>query len=191
MPLPKIDYKYTYTDYLKWDDGEKWEIVDGVPYNMTPAPGTVHQGISGEIFRQISNYLIDKNCKVYAAPFDVRFIEDEDSDTDIVNVVQPDVSIICDYSKLDEKGCMGTPDMIIEIVSPSNASMDYITKFKLYERFGVKEYWIIDPTDKIVQVYELTGNNEYSKPRVYSDKDTARVGIFEGFEIDLNMVFNI
>jgi Uma2 family endonuclease len=188
MPLPEKKRIYNYTDYLEWDNGERWEIIEGVPYNMTPAPGRIHQEISVEIIRQISNYLIEKKCKVYAAPFDVRLTEKNTGDDNILNVVQPDVAIVCDESKLDEKGCKGSPDLIIEIVSPSNASMDYITKFKLYEKFKVKEFWIVDPTDKIVQIYELK-KKEYGKPRVYSENDKAQVGIFKDFSIDLKIVF--
>jgi Uma2 family endonuclease len=188
MPLPGKKRIYNYTDYLQWDNGERWEIIEGVPYNMTPAPGRIHQEISVEIIRQISNYLKEKKCKVYAAPFDVRLTEKNTKDDNILNVVQPDIAIVCDESKLDEKGCKGSPDLIIEIVSPSNASMDYITKFKLYEKFKVKEFWIVDPTDKIVQIYELK-KKEYGKPRVYSENDKAKVGIFKDFSIDLKIVF--
>ncbi len=189
MPLLKKNIKRTYADYLKWEDGERWEIINGIPYNITSAPNSSHQRLSVELSRQISNYLLYKTCDIYAAPFDVRLGSKKQADNVINNVVQPDISIICDKSKIDGQGCIGPPDMIIEIVSPSNASMDYKIKFKLYEEHGVKEYWIVDPIDKIVHVYELNRKKEYGKPKVYSAEDSANIGIFDDLIIDLDLVF--
>lgn len=124
-------------------------------FDMSPSPSRNHQEISVELLRQFSNYLIDKTCKVYAAPFDVRLPEGDENDTNIETVVQPDIAVICDKCKLDDKGCKGASDLIIEITSPSTARKDLKEKLFLYEKSGVKEYWIVHPTDKTVMVFKL------------------------------------
>ncbi|MHB8057961.1 MAG: Uma2 family endonuclease [Desulfuromonadaceae bacterium] len=140
---PKDNQRYYYSDYLTWNDGERWELIDGVAYSMSPAPGRRHQEISGELFRQLANYLKGKQCKVYDAPFDVRLSDQVDaSDNYIETVVQPDILVVCDRTKLDEKGCNGAPDLIIEITSPSTAKHDLGTKFDLYQKHAIQEYWI-------------------------------------------------
>ncbi len=190
-PIKKEDKKYNYGDYLTWPDGERWELIDGVAYDMSPAPSRIHQEISVEILRQIANYLVDKDCKVYNAPFDVRLPKgNEKKDEDIDTIVQPDISVVCDKSKLDDKGCKGAPELIIEIVSPFTSSMDYIKKLGLYERNQVKEYWIVQPVDKIAMIYKLMDNVRYGKPDIYSEEDEIRVGIFNGeLVIDMKLVF--
>ncbi len=135
--------KFTYRDYLHWPDDERWELIDGVAYNMSPAPNRIHQKISGELHRQIANYLIGKQCEVYAAPFDVRLPATGEKNDEITTVVQPDITIVCDKSKLDKKGCKGSPDLVIEILSPYTAKKDMKEKHFLYEKFAVKEYWIV------------------------------------------------
>ncbi|TDT58390.1 Uma2 family endonuclease [Fonticella tunisiensis] len=187
-PLRKLSGNYTYADYLMWPEGERWELLDGVAY-MSAAPSRRHQEIQVELLRQISNYLIDKTCKVYGSPFDVRLAKIEDEDNDIRNVVQPDISIICDKSKLDDRGCKGSPDLVMEIVSPSTASIDYIKKLALYEKNEIKEYWIVHPTDEIVMVYKLNENKRYGRPEIYSKEDKVKIGIFEDLLLDLNKVF--
>ncbi|MDD4835021.1 MAG: Uma2 family endonuclease [Lutispora sp.] len=181
--------KYSYGDYLKWHDDERWELIDGVAYNMTPAPSRKHQDISGELFRQISNYLQGKNCKIYTAPFDVRLPQRDEKEEDIETVVQPDITVICDNSKLDDKGCIGAPDFIVEILSPNTAKKDVREKFYLYERVGVKEYWIADPEDDNIMVFTLKDNGEYSRPKLYVKGEKIEPGIFEDLEIDLALVF--
>ena len=117
----KTDQKWTYTDYLTWPEGERWELINGVAYNMSPAPSRRHQELSGELFRQIANHLKGKQCKVYDAPFDVRLsTAGNESDNYIDTVVQPDIVVVCDPSKLDERGCKGAPDIVIEISSPQH-----------------------------------------------------------------------
>jgi Uma2 family endonuclease len=192
-PIKKEDRRYNYGDYLTWPNEERWELIDGVAYNMSPAPSRIHQGISVEVLRQIANYLIDKDCKVYDAPFDVRLPKgNEKKDEEIDTVVQPDILVVCDKSKLDDKGCKGAPDLIIEIASPLTASMDYIKKLGLYERNQVREYWIIQPVDKIVMIYKSMDNGRYGKPDIYSEEDEVKVGIFGGdLVIDMKIVFKI
>lgn len=140
MALPIKKEKYTYSDYLNWPEDEGWEIIDGVLYNMSQAPSRIHQEVSGELFFQIRSYLKDKKCKVYAAPFDVRFYKEKEYDeNNVINVVQPDITVICDDSKLDERGAKGAPDFIVEIVSQSSTFLDYVKKLNLYGEHGVKD----------------------------------------------------
>lgn len=181
--------KYTYTDYVTWPEDKPMELIDGVPYAMTPAPSRIHQKISVELVRQISTYLHGKTCEVYAAPFDVRLTDINEADEEINNVVQPDISIICDQEKLDDKGCKGNPDLVMEIISPSSISMDYIKKLYLYEKYSVREYWIIHPIDKIVMVYKLIQNGKFARPEVYQIDETIKLGIFDDFTISLANVF--
>ena len=155
LPLKKENKKFTYADYLTWPDNERWEIIDGVPYNMAPAPSRKHQRLMRDLCRPIINYLDDKDCEIYFAPFDVRLTEKYETDEETTSVVQPDIVIICDKDKLDDKGCKGAPDLVIEILSPSTAAKDIGEKFNLYERHKVKEYWIVYPNDEIVMVYKL------------------------------------
>lgn len=181
--------RYTYADYLRWDDGERWELIDGKAYNMTPAPSRKHQDISGEIFRQISNYLVGKPCRVYPAPFDVRIPEGSEADDAIANVVQPDLVVVCDPTKLDERGCIGSPDLVVEILSPATARKDIKEKFLLYERAGVREYWIVDPAAATVMVFRRGEDGRFGRPDVYSAEDRPAVGIFSDLAIDLSTVF--
>ena len=185
----KREELYTYGDYLQWDDGERWELIDGVPYNMSPAPNRRHQDISGELHRQFATFLLDKPCQVYAAPFDVRLPEGGEAENDISTVLQPDISVICDSRKLDDAGCSGAPDLIVEILSPSTARKDHKEKFNRYERAGVKEYWLVDPSANTVTVFKLGADNRYGRPDVYGDDERIVTGIFPELVIDLVLVF--
>ena len=183
--LRKEFARYTYADYLKWEDGERWEIIEGIPYLMSPAPTRDHQGISMELSRQIATFLKGKPCKVFAAPFDVRlFPMDDDSDD---TVVQPDIVVICDGAKLNKSGCAGAPDMVIEVLSPSTARHDKFIKLQLYQKAGVREYWIVDTETKTVSVHILK-NGEYVI-KAYGDTDSAPVCVLEGLDISLADVF--
>ncbi len=187
-PLKKMSGNYSYADYLTWSEEERWELLDGIAY-MSAAPSRRHQEVQVELIRQISNYLVDKPCRVYGAPFDVRFAETNETDDKIKNVVQPDISIVCDKSKLDDRSCKCSPDFIIEIISPGTASIDYIKKLSLYEKNGFKEYWIIHSIDEIVMVYKLNNEKKYNRPEIYSKDDDVKIGIFEDLTINLKKVF--
>ena len=190
MSLPiKKEEKYTYGDCLTWPENERWEIIDGAAYEMTAAPSRMHQSISGELFYQIKAYLKGKSCKVYDAPFDVRLPEGNEKDEDIETVVQPDIVVVCDPSKLDDRGCKGAPNLIIEILSPFTAKKDLEDKLYLYEKAGVKEYWIVHPTDKTVMVFKLEESNKYGRYKIYSAEDILKASIFEDFEIVLKDIF--
>ncbi|MCP4138243.1 MAG: Uma2 family endonuclease [bacterium] len=186
MPIAvKNDEIFTYGDYVTWPDDERWELIDGVAYNMGPAPTRWHQEIFGALFGELYLYLKGKKCKVYAAPFDVRFPEGKEKDDRVLTVVQPDISVICDKKKLDDKGCRGAPDLVIEILSPSTASKDVKEKFFLYQKHGVKEYWIIHPDEKIIEVFKSDKKGKYGAPEMYSFDDEIKVGIFKELVIDL------
>lgn len=189
MLLPKEEKKYSYADYLNWPEGERYEIIDGVPY-MQAAPSPMHQEILNSINVQFYNYLVGKPCKVYPAPFCVRLTnEEENRNEDINKIVEPDITIVCDKSKIDEKGCNGAPDMIVEVMSPSSIKMDRFIKFNKYEKAGVKEYWIVEPEGRIVSVFVLQENLRYGRPDVYSEDDKIKVSIFPDFIVNLKPVF--
>ena len=185
----KLEERFTYGDYVTWDDDERWELIDGVPYNMSPAPSVAHQSILMDLGKQFAVYLQGKDCKVFPAPFDVRLTESDESDDHVETVVQPDLSIICDKRTLDKAGYRGAPDLVVEILSPWTAQKDVKIKFTRYERAGVREYWIVDPVGKTVQVFTLGENGRYGRPQVFVDGDMAPVGIFSDLEIDLASAF--
>ncbi|OHD11121.1 MAG: hypothetical protein A2086_01850 [Spirochaetes bacterium GWD1_27_9] len=186
MPALKKE-KYTYGDYVSWETDERFELIDGVVYNLA-APSKEHQDASRELLTEFNIYLRGKKCIVYNAPFDVRLPKGNEVDDDVDTVVQPDLAVICDKTKLDKAGCRGAPDLIVEIVS-QDVSRDLKDKFFLYEKHKVKEYWVVHPVDKTVIVFKTGNNNQYGRPDIYSSKDTIKVGIFPDLEIDLNKVF--
>ena len=188
-PTPKESSAcYSYADYLTWPEDERWELIDGVPFNMTPAPTPKHQEILGELFRILANWLKGNRCRAYMGPFDVRLAGSETPDSGIDKVVQPDISVVCDPQKIDDRGCLGAPDMIIEILSPSTFKKDLGIKLTLYESFGVKEYWVVYPLDETVMVFILQ-NGQYGKPTIYSVQDEIPVKLFDDLNIPLESVF--
>jgi Uma2 family endonuclease len=192
MGFPKTNYEsFSYADYLTWTDEKRWEIVQGTAHNMTPAPGTEHQRISMRLSVAISLFLQNKQCSVFTAPFDVRLGENLNKDEEITNVVQPDIVVICDSSKIDERGVKGSPDWIIEITSPSTLKHDFGTKLLLYQEFGVREYWIIDPTTKKVNVYILNNFGKYTPGLIYQEDENIDVTIFPDFKINLREMFGL
>ncbi|NLO21044.1 MAG: Uma2 family endonuclease [Syntrophomonadaceae bacterium] len=189
FPFDNRKEKYTYADYLNWPDGERWEIINGETYMMSPAPSSEHQRILMEIASQLHTYLRDKGCTVFPAPFDVRLPRGEEDDEEIDNVVQPDLVVICDRSKIDKRGCKGAPDLIIEILSYSTAKKDLNEKFNLYEQAGVKEYWVVFQSEEVVEVYQSNDNMRYEKTGTYESNDQIKVGILPELEINLSLVF--
>ena len=178
-----IEY-YTYADFLEWDESVRGELVDGEFVMMAP-PMRSHQGVSMELSYQISSYLTGKPCKVYAAPFAVRLFPQADNSDD--TVLEPDIVVVCDPAKLDDKGCNGPPDFVAEIISPSTAKYDRITKFRKYQIAGVREYWIVDPDAKTVQVCILE-NGRYVIC-MYDETETVPLAVLPGCVIDLAAVF--
>ncbi len=189
MTLPEKNTELlTYSDYLAFPEDERREIIGGVVYAMGPAPSNRHQKIIWELVRQIAGFLADKPCEGRTAPFDVRFPEGVEENDKIVDVVQPDISIICDLSKLDERGCLGAPDFIVEIVSISSITKDFIVKTRLYEQNGVREYWIFDPFSDSVTV-NILGDDLKFTTSIHRRKGKLEVSVLRGLEIDLCAVF--
>ena len=180
MSALRQEQYYTYQDWLDLELGEceMAELIDGRIYMMA-SPSRRHQAISRNMSTQLSNYLSGKKCKIYFSPFAVRLEKD--------TVVLPDIVVICDPKKLTPSGCSGTPDLVIEILSPSTSSYDKVKKFKLYKESGVPEYWIVDPSDNLVSAYRLADNGYLAT--VYDDTNTATVTALPGFEMDLAAVF--
>ena len=160
---------------------ERWERIDGVIYDMTPPPTSEHQSIVGNLYREISSYLKGKSCKAFVAPFGVWL--DNASD----DYVEPDITIICDPGKIHQKGCVGVPDMVLEVLSPSTAYKDKTAKLRIYKAAGVHEYWIVDPAYQFVEVYLLQEN---AFPTVYNKNDIVTVSIFEQCDIHLQEIFD-
>ena len=188
MPLPQEERKYTFEDYLTWPENERWEIIDGVPY-MQAAPSWEHQRILAQIGRQFLNYFQGKPCETYLAPFDVRLPVGNEADEDTETTVQPDISVICDKSKLKGTGYFGVPTLVVEILSQSTAAFDKKIKMKSYGKAGVKELWIIDPSNKILDVFKLLDDGKYEQPETYSTEDKIVVSIFPDLVVDLSGVF--
>ncbi|WOC52570.1 restriction endonuclease [Bergeyella porcorum] len=150
-----LNKTYSYADYLLWQVKEKIELFKGKILAMSPAPARYHQKIVGNIHGILFPIFKGKKCELYTAPFDVRIPKQDKEDDKIFTVVQPDLSVICDPEKLDERGCIGAPDLVIEILSPGNSKKEMDVKFTLYEEAGVLEYWIVHPTEKVVWIYVL------------------------------------
>ena len=179
---PAYDIRYTYSDYMEWDDDVRRELIDGVPYLMA-GPNRKHQGILGNLYLQFGNFLEGKPCKIYFSGLDVRLNADTLDDT----VVQPDLVIVCDHSKLDDAGCKGVPEMVVEILSPSNARYDKITKFNRYLKAGIIEYWIVDPVTQTLAANILKDNNYIT--HLYTGTEMVNVHVLEGCIINLSKVF--
>lgn len=188
MAMPAEKARYTFADVLAWEESERIEIINGEAVMMAP-PSSIHQEISMELSAQLHAYLKGKKCKVYAAPFAVRLFEkDEDRPEDVDTMVEPDISVVCDPGKIDKRGCKGAPDMVVEILSPSTQRHDRLTKFNLYQRAGVREYWIVDPANRAVQSFVLE-DGRYSVKEFGTAGDKLRVNVLEDCVIDLSEVF--
>jgi Uma2 family endonuclease len=180
---------YTYADYLTWKFEEYVELIKGKVFPMA-APSRLHQGISSNLHHFLSNHLWRTKCKVYAAPFDVRLTRvSKVTNEEITTVVQPDLCVICDSSKLDDRGCNGAPDLMIEILSPGNTKKEMDKKFDVYEECGVKEYWLVDMTHQSITCYKLNDQNKYIGLKPYSIDQILTTALFEGLEIPLNDIF--
>lgn len=172
----KDDSFHNYGDYLAWPDDMRYELIDGAAYMMAPAPDISHQKIAGDIYRQAANVLAGKQCEALIAPVDVRLPKHAEADEQIDTVVQPDVLVICDPSKIDRRGIRGAPDWVVEVLSPSTAGHDQIKKRRLYEYHGVREYWLVHPIDRVLTIYRLE-NGAYGKPDIVELKGETAVGI--------------
>ena len=188
MEEPDLAGYYNYADYLQWSFEGMVELINGKIFKMSPAPSSSHQSISVNLTVEIGGFLKFKKCKVFIAPFDVRLSKFKE-DKLVNSVVQPDLCIICVPTKIDEKGCNGAPDMIVEILSPSTALRDLDLKFKLYEENGVKEYWIVQPNDQTVSIFDLI-ESKFLLRGIYPREKIVEVKTI-ALEIDLNEVFPV
>ncbi len=186
---PDSSLEYSYADYLKWKFEERVELIRGRIMKMT-APNRRHQDVSGNLFLSIATFLKGRKCKVYSAPFDVRLTRSNKlSDEEIKNVVQPDICVVCDESKLDDKGCIGTPDLIIEILSPGNSKKEIRLKHELYEEAGVQEYWIINPVEENVAVLLLNTSGKFEGALLYATGEIIYSKAVEGLAVNLSDIF--
>jgi len=184
MPLAKKnDKKFTYRDYVAWPDDERWELIDGEAYSMTPAPTTRHQNIVYNVSFILKSKLLNKSCRPFVAPTDVVFSE--------YDVVQPDVFVVCDEDKITEANIQGAPDLIVEVLSPATALKDKREKKGLYERYGVKEYIIIDPVDQYIERFLVEEGGAYSKGEIFGPREILNLVSLEGIELPLWEVFEV
>jgi Uma2 family endonuclease len=191
MPIPKEkeNVNFNYKIYQSWPEGERWELIEGKAYDMSPAPNSRHQVISRELFGNIWQFLKGKPCELFSAPFDVRLSEMKNpGEQDIETVVQPDIVVVCDIDKIDKKGCLGAPDLVVEILSPSTGYKDETSKLALYEKHGVREYWIVNPDAEYIMIYHLKGD-KYEKPEYLKDDDILGSSVLEGLKIRLQDIF--
>ena len=173
---------YSYADYLTWPDDARYELIDGEAFLMAPAPLIEQQEVAGDVYHQLRNQLDGKPCRPYIAPVDVRLPRADEADAAIDTVVQPDVLVVCDPAKIDRRGVRGAPDWLLEVLSPSTAAHDQIAKRRTYERAGVREYWLVHPSDRTLTVYVLE-NGQYGRPDIYELKDETPIGVLPGVAI--------
>lgn len=189
MAIPQKNEGLTYADYLAMGDEVRCEVIDGQVYNMSPAPTPKHQAVQRELLTEFSLFLRGKTCRVFGSPIDVCFSEESNDINKIKEWVEPDIVIVCDRSKIHEKRIVGVPDLIVEILSPSTSRKDKRVKFQRYEREGVQEYWIVDPSNETVDGYVLN-ETVYKHVGTFFRDDQIPVTIFDGFSIPLSQVFN-
>ncbi|MBC7440609.1 MAG: Uma2 family endonuclease [Flavobacterium sp.] len=181
---------YSYADYLLWQFEERVELIKGKIFEMSPAPSRKHQVISGILNRYLDRYFEMKPCGLYDAPFDVRLVNFKKSTDDkkVFTVVQPDLCVVCDNSKLDDRGCIGSPDLVIEILSPGNSKKEMGIKFNLYEENQINEYWIVDPTENSIFVYTLK-EGKYSGLKPCIEGEKIKSPLFPELDFEIEKIF--
>lgn len=182
--------KYSYADYLQWETEKRIELIEGVPFELFPAPSTIHQAVSSELSLDFLNFFRHKKCKVFVAPFDVRFPKSSAKDEEVFTVVQPDLCVICDLRKLDKRGCLGAPDLVVEILSPGNSAREKREKYELYESEGVKEYWMVDYQEKTVFIYTLNDSGKFIGKQPLTESEILISILFPEIEINLQQLFS-
>jgi Uma2 family endonuclease len=178
---------HTYGDLRTWSDDVRWELIDGEAYAMT-SPSWQHQSVCMNLGVQLTAYFRPRGCRVFPAPFDIRLPHGNQPDDAVENVVQPDISVVCDAGKLDARGCRGAPDLVVEILSPSSAARDHLTKRALYEQHGVREYWLVHPIDRIVMIYRH-GERGFGPAETLEAAGKLTTPTFAGLEVDWDDVF--
>ena len=187
-PSASYSGKYSYADYLTWQIDGMVEIIKGRLFKMASAPSRIHQKVAIKLAYLLYGYLEGKPCEVYEAPFDVRLPTTTSKNEDIYTVVQPDICVICDKNKLDDAGCIGAPDWIVEILSPGNNKKEIQNKYEVYQESGVKEYWIIHPNEQTLLIYILQ-NGKYFPSRLFTSGDMVNSIVILGFSLDLEAFF--
>jgi Uma2 family endonuclease len=186
---PSPDYAYTYADYLKWQFEERLELFRGKIFKLA-APNTKHQTVAAKLHLRIGGYLENHSCFVFIAPFDVRLpVQNKKKDNEITTVVQPDLGVVCDRSKIDERGCLGAPDLVVEILSPGNSHKEVRLKFELYEEAGVQEYWVINPVEENVVVFILNKDGKFGSAKMYAGKDVISSHAINGLNVYVSDIF--
>ncbi|RBQ02854.1 Uma2 family endonuclease [Pedobacter miscanthi] len=181
---------YSYASYLNWLFPERVELIAGKIFKMSPAPSSVHQVVVGNIFLKLGNFLNKQPCKVFIALFDVRFSKESKDDKEIFTVLQPDICVICDRSKIDVRGCIGAPDLVVEVLSPGNTRMELLNKYRVYEEFGVKEYWIVSQSDQNILIYTLNEDGKFQPSKIFTLSEKITSSVLPGFELELDEVFD-
>jgi len=187
---PSASYRgnYSYADYLTWQLDEMVEIIKGRLFRMTAAPSRLHQKVATKLSHRLYGFLEGKPCDVYIAPFDVRLPHKSTNNDDIHTVVQPDICVVCDKNKLDDAGCLGAPDLIVEILSPGNNKKELQNKYEVYRESGVKEYWIIHPNEQTLLIYSLI-DGDFLPSRLFTSGDSVGSEVIPGFNLDLEDFF--
>ena len=184
--------RYSYADYLTWLDDKTREIINGVVKLMPFSVTSTHAELSAKILCKLMIHIEKRKgrCKVYHAPFDVRLPKNgETADDKIYTILQPDVCVVCDLSKLDEKGCLGAPDLVVEVQSPSTARYDLTKKFHVYEEAGVREYWVVFSKKVLITVFHLQENGKFDEGTVFKINNKVTSRVLEGLEIDMEKLF--
>ena len=182
--------KWTYADYCTWPEEERWELIDGVAYDMCPAPSTTHQSVVMELGYILSNFFRDRRCRVLPAPVDVLLPRSNESDELVDTVVQPDLLVICDREKIAERAVRGAPDLVVEVLSPSTAKKDEGIKRDRYEQAGIVEYWLVHPIDHTVFRYSLM-NGHYGRPEVFGAGDAMASTRFPDLVVVWDEIFEV
>ncbi len=180
---------YTYADYYSWKFQERVELIRGKIFRMSPAPNRVHQRISAFLTSRFYNFFEGNSCEVYPAPFDVRLPRKNVSSNKAETVVQPDLCVVCDLDKLDDRGCLGAPDLVVEILSPGNTHKEMHEKYEVYQESGVREYWLVNPLDKNVLIYLLDEAGEFKGQKPFVEEMLVTSFIFPDLSVDLKEVF--
>jgi Uma2 family endonuclease len=191
-PAVDIGDRFTYRHYRTWPDEERWELIEGHAWSMSPAPATRHQRLSRKLLTRIVNFLEGKPCEAFDAPFDVLLPEADEADDEVETVVQPDIVVYCDKTKLREYGARGEPDLIVEVLSPSTSKKDLNEKFNLYERHQVREYWVVDPGNRSIQVWHIKAEGGFDRGELRDmirDPSPISSNVLEGFSVDPKELF--
>jgi Uma2 family endonuclease len=188
---PDMSYgNYSYADYLTWEMEEMVELIKGKVFKKAAAaPRRIHQRLAGNLYYNIRQFLHGEKCQVYFAPFDVRLPVKSKKDDKIFTVVQPDICVVCDLEKLDDKGCVGAPDLVVEVLSPGNKQLELQHKYEVYEESGIKEYWLVEPEGQTLLIYTLV-QGKYQSSRLMTLGDIAKPSVIKGFALDLSDYFS-